>query len=116
MGGKDVEAGLAESLVVEVFDDFPSIALVSTSIRNTRDADVSSTLWNSMASLEHFFRGFTAPIRCRRFTSHIDGATFGDSAMFTKIRWAHGRSEGISDASAAGYPSRLFGLVPWARR
>src|ERR1700758_591561 len=37
---KDVEAGLAESLVVEVYDDFPGIALVSASIRNTRDADV----------------------------------------------------------------------------
>jgi alpha-galactosidase len=40
ISGKNVAAGIEESLVVEVYDDFPNIALVSNSIRNVGNADL----------------------------------------------------------------------------
>jgi len=40
VAGKDASGGLQESLVVEVYDEFPMVALVSASVRNTSKNEV----------------------------------------------------------------------------
>ena len=38
--GKDSSGGLQESLIVEVYDEFPSVALVSASVRNSGQSEI----------------------------------------------------------------------------
>jgi alpha-galactosidase len=40
VAGKDSSGGLQESLVVEVYDDFPAVALVSAAVRNSSKSDL----------------------------------------------------------------------------
>ena len=83
--GENAEAGLQESLVVEVYDEFPRIALVSVTIRNAGKNDVK------LDAVDVDRHRFNASLRIRRRRRTRCGrsterASSGAKTMCSKFR------------------------------